>query len=68
MSDAKWFLRQDFETVEKVPGGFSLVVKKINPKAKNPTFNKSIQSGESPEKNGLVVYYTNRCPFAVNTM
>jgi N-acetylglutamate synthase-like GNAT family acetyltransferase len=63
MSDTKWFLRQGFETVEKLPYGFSLLVKKLNPKAKNPSFNKSAQSGECSEKNGLTAYYTNRCPF-----
>jgi N-acetylglutamate synthase-like GNAT family acetyltransferase len=70
MSDPKWFLRQGFETVEKLPYGFSLLVKKLNPNAKNPSFNKSVQSGMCSEKNGLVVYYTNRCPFTeynVNT-
>jgi len=47
-----------------------LLVKKLNPKAKNPSFKKSVLSGECPEKDGLVVYYTNRCPFTeyyVNT-
>jgi GNAT superfamily N-acetyltransferase len=63
MSDTKWLLKQGFETIEKLPYGFSLLVKKLNPKAANPSFNKSVQSGECPEKNGIVVYYTNRCPF-----
>ena len=70
MSDTKWLLRQGFETVEELPYGFSLLVKKLNPKAKNPSFNKSVKSGECSEKNGLTVYYTNRCPFSeyyVNT-
>jgi predicted GNAT family acetyltransferase len=63
MSDTKWLLMQGFETVEELPYGFSLLVKKLNPKAKNPSFNKSVKSGECPDKTGLVVYYTNRCPF-----
>ena len=70
MSDAKWLLRQGFETAVKLPYGFSLLVKKLNLKAENPSFNPSVQSGECSEKNGLVVYYTNRCPFSeyyVNT-
>jgi GNAT superfamily N-acetyltransferase len=68
MSDPKWFLKQGFETVEKLPYGFSLLVKKLNPKAKNPSFSQSVQSGECAEKNGLVAYYTNRCPFAEYTV
>ena len=64
MSDTKWLLRQGFETVEKLPSGFSLLVKKINPKADNPEFKDTVKSGECDEKNGLVVYYSNRCPFS----
>ncbi len=64
MSDTKWFLRQGFETVEELPYGFSLLVMKLNPKAKNPSFNKSVKTGETPEKNGLTAYYTNRCPYS----
>lgn len=70
MGDTKWFLKQGFETVEKLQYGFSLLTKKLNSKAKNPNFNKSVQSGECSEKIGLVAYYTNRCPFSeynVNT-
>lgn len=70
MSDTKWFIKQGFETVEQLQYGFSLLVKKLNPKAKNPAFNKSVQTGECSEKNGLAVYYSDRCPFTdynVNT-
>jgi GNAT superfamily N-acetyltransferase len=64
MSDTKWLLKQGFEEVDKTTSGFSLLVKKVNKKAPNPTFNASVKSGECDEKNGLVVYYSNRCPFA----
>ncbi len=64
MSDTKWFLKQGFEEIEKISSGFSLLVKKINQKAKIPSFNESVKSGECPEKKGIVVYYSNRCPFA----
>jgi GNAT superfamily N-acetyltransferase len=64
MSDAKWLLRQGFETVEKLGYGFSLLALKFNPKAANPKFCESVSNGECPEKNGLVVYYSNRCPYA----
>jgi predicted GNAT family acetyltransferase len=70
MSDTKWLLRQGFETVEKLSYGFSLLALKFSPQATNPTFNESISKGECPDKNGLVVYYSNRCPFTeyhVNT-
>lgn len=63
MSDTKWFLRQGFEEVERLTDGFSLLALKINPAAHNPCFNECVKSGECPEKEGLIVYYTNRCPF-----
>jgi GNAT superfamily N-acetyltransferase len=63
MSDTKWLLRQGFESCEKTLSGFSLLVKKINSEAKNPKFNDSTIQGECPDKNGLVVYFSNRCPF-----
>jgi GNAT superfamily N-acetyltransferase len=64
MSDTKWLLKQGFETCEKTSSGFSLLVKKINPKANNPKFKETVKSGECDNKNGLVVYYSNRCPFS----
>lgn len=63
MCDAKWLLRQGFETVEKLPYGFSLLVKKIKPDAPTPSFKESVSTGECPDKEGVVVYYSNRCPF-----
>lgn len=63
MSDTKWFLKHGFETIEKLPYGFSLLTMKINPKAEDAAFGNSVLDGECPDKNGLVAYYTNRCPF-----
>jgi len=63
MSDTKWLLRQGFETVEKLNYGFSLLALKINPQASNPHFNKTVTNGECDNKEGITVYYTNRCPF-----
>ena len=64
MGDAKWLLRQGFETIEKLPYGFSLLALKINPAAPDPSFNGTVSSGECEEKEGVVVYYTHRWPFA----
>ena len=64
MSDTKWLLKQGFETCEKLSSGFSLLVKKINSKATNPRFKDSVKSGECENNNGLVIYYSNRCPYA----
>jgi len=64
MSDTKWLLKQGFETCEKLSTGFSLLVKKINPAATIPKFKDSVKSGECENKNGIVIYYSNRCPFS----
>ncbi len=63
MSDTKWLLGQGFETAEKLPDGFSLLALKLDNNASNPAFKACVKSGKCEEKNGLVVYYTNRCPF-----
>jgi len=64
MSDTKWLLKQGFETCEKTSSGFSLLVKKFSTKVCAPSFKDSVKSGECENKNGLVVYYSNRCPFS----
>ena len=64
MSDTKWLLRQGFEEIERISSGFSLLAMKLNQNAVNPKFNDSVKSGECPDKKGIVVYYSNRCPFA----
>jgi len=63
MSDSKWLIRQGFEICEELPSGLCLYVKKLNSKAENPRFKDVIKSEEFPYKTGLVVYYSNRCPF-----
>lgn len=63
MSDTKWLLQHGFEECERISSGFSLLVRKIKNDAVNPKFKKSVYSGECNEKNGVVVYYSNRCPF-----
>ncbi len=63
MSDTNWFLRQGFETSDKTSNGFSLLVKKFDSKSPNPIFKNSVKVSEIQNKNGLIVYYSNRCPF-----
>lgn len=64
MSDTKWLLKQGFVEVEKLSYGFSLIVKKINKDAMNPSFRACTRKGVCKPNKGLVVYYSNRCPFA----
>jgi len=63
MSETKWLQRQGFETVQSLPNGFILLVKKLNPDAALPSFKESTLTGACPDQEGIVVYYTNRCPF-----
>lgn len=63
MSDMKWLLAQGFKVVETLPDGFALLALKLDEIALNPSFKECVKNGECNEKNGLVVYYTNRCPF-----
>lgn len=64
MNDTKWLLKQGFEVCDETSSGFCLLVKKIDKNADNPKFNECVKSGECDNKNGLVVYYSNRCPFS----
>jgi hypothetical protein len=64
MSDTKWLLKQVFVDCSKLSSGYSLLVKKINPKAPDPKFKDSVITGECAEKKGLIAYYSNRCPFS----
>lgn len=63
MSDTKWLLKQGFEVVETLPHGFALLVLKLKSEAELPSFKPCVLKGECEETNGLVVYYSNRCPF-----
>lgn len=64
MSDTKWLIKQGFEEVERISTGFSLLALKLEKSAEKPKFNECVKSGECSEKKGIVVYYSNRCPFA----
>lgn len=63
MSDTKWLLRQGFQQVEKLSDGFILLAMKLKGDAPDPSFKKCVSEKKGLEKNGIVVYYTNRCPF-----
>ena len=64
MSDTKWLLKQGFKTVETTSSGFSLLVLDFEENGLKPQFNPSVHVEEIENKNGIVVYFSNRCPFA----
>ncbi len=63
MSDTRWLCKQGFKECDTTPAGFSLLHLSLNDKAQTPQFNKLARLAEAPDKNGYVVYYSNRCPF-----
>ncbi|MCT4581041.1 MAG: N-acetyltransferase [Flavobacteriales bacterium] len=64
MSDTKWLLKQGFKTIDQTADGFSLLVKDLSEYTTQPQF-KACAKNSIPAKNkGIVVYYSNRCPFS----
>lgn len=63
MSDTKWLIRQGFEIVDNTTSGFSLVALKFNKDVADPKFKECVKSSECATKEGITVYYSNRCPF-----
>jgi len=64
ISDTKWLLGQGFDVIESISSGFSLISIDFTKTANRPSFRNSVRSGECPEKNGLVAYFSNRCPYS----
>ncbi|MBF0377560.1 MAG: YoaP domain-containing protein [Desulfamplus sp.] len=64
MSDTKWLLGQGFEICESISTGFSLISLDFKKTNKRPYFNESVKNGECPLKKGIVVFYSNRCPYS----
>lgn len=63
MSDTRWLMEQGFETCDTTPEGFSLLYLRINGNDSTPRFMETARGGECKVKTGIVVYYSNRCPF-----
>jgi GNAT superfamily N-acetyltransferase len=65
MSDPKFFKRQGFEIIDRADPYFVLWGKPSpgRPKVPWPQFLDTARSGACPEKEGIVSYYSNTCPF-----
>ncbi len=64
MSDTKWLLRQGFDVCESTSSGFSLLSMDFNQTSNQPCFNNSVKNGKCPVNKGIVVYFSNRCPYS----
>ena len=63
MSDTKWLLKQGFETCDTTDEGFSLLVKKLDESGVAPKFNESVKIRPKHAEKGILVYYSDRCPY-----
>ncbi|OHD56359.1 MAG: hypothetical protein A2Y33_12185 [Spirochaetes bacterium GWF1_51_8] len=61
-TDKAFFLKNGFETCDTAPPYFELMVRR-NGNAPLPKFRDNARRAECPQKDGIAVYYTNRCPF-----
>lgn len=64
MSDTKWLKKMGFEVCDTTEDGFVLLTFKFHEKAENPCFKASVKEKKDLRNKGLVVYYTNRCPYS----
>lgn len=63
LADKKYLLKKGFEVCNTAPPYFELLVKQFNKDAALPEFRLSVKSGICNEKEGLVFYFSNHCPF-----
>lgn len=63
LSDTQWLVNQGFQICDSTPSGFSLLYLRFNENNRTPQFLETVRSGECEMKTGIVVYYSNRCPF-----
>jgi len=63
LSDKKFFVKNGFTVCDQTDNDFELVVKKFKPDAPNPQFTERAKKLEIEQRNGIVFYYTDMCPF-----
>lgn len=63
LSDSNYLKKKGFQVCDTAPPYFELLVYKFNPDAPTPQFKAGAKEMKITNQNGLVVYYTNQCPF-----
>ncbi|NPD45088.1 GNAT family N-acetyltransferase [Lentimicrobium sp. S6] len=63
MSDKKFFIKQGFLLADTAPPYFELWYKPLKANVPIPKFKEIAKTGKNDIKDGLVVYFTNACPF-----
>ncbi|WP_026674741.1 N-acetyltransferase [Alkalihalobacterium bogoriense] len=65
LSDARFFEHQGFQVVDEAEPYFQLLALTWNEESEIPTFSKR---RDCTEKEGIMIYYTAQCPFAVGVV
>lgn len=63
LTDKKFFLHYGFEVCDAADPYFELLVYKNKKGAPNPTFFDSVRGNKLENSKGIVVYYSDQCPF-----
>ncbi|GIO08751.1 N-acetyltransferase [Brevibacillus reuszeri] len=63
LSDKSFFLKNGFEVCDTAPPYFELLVKRFETEAPVPKFKANAKTASVNQTNGLVVMYTDQCPF-----
>ncbi|MFW5683420.1 MAG: GNAT family N-acetyltransferase, partial [Spirochaetota bacterium] len=63
LTDKRFFAKHGFEVVDTAPPFYELLALRLNPDAPPPRFAESLQTAQPVSDSGLVVYYSNLCPF-----
>ncbi|HWR43606.1 GNAT family N-acetyltransferase [Sporomusa sp.] len=63
LSDKSYLLQKGFEVCDTAPPYFELLVKRFNEAAPLPKFRDTAKAVTIDDKEGLVVLYTDQCPF-----
>ncbi|MBN1486327.1 MAG: GNAT family N-acetyltransferase [Anaerolineae bacterium] len=63
LTDKSFFVKYGFEVCDTAPPYFELLAKRFNPDAPLPQFRPNAKTGTCYHQEGLVVYYTDQCPY-----
>jgi ribosomal protein S18 acetylase RimI-like enzyme len=63
LTDPRFFQHHGFEKVDEAPPFFELLALKLKDGAATPAFLPNAKALTIPQKEGVVVYYTDQCPF-----
>jgi ribosomal protein S18 acetylase RimI-like enzyme len=63
LTDKKFYQKFGFETCDEAPPYFELLVNKFQKDAPTPRFKDVVRSGVIEDQEGVVIMYSNQCPF-----